>query len=339
METYRLYAGSYTGGAPGNGVYALSFGPEGLRVEESWGPLTDPSYVQPAGDRLYAVEELEGAAFVAELPKDGPGGLRRFRAPGSGLCHISACGPYLYASGYAGGCLAGLRREDGEVCCFLRHEGSGPNALRQEASHIHSAHPSPDGKHLFVADLGTDRLYQYEIGPRGELTPHAPQPWVQVRPGQGPRHFAFHPDGGWLYLVTELDRSLLVYRYVREESRLEFVQEHSLRGEACPEHALAADVHVSPDGGFLYASVRGSDRIFCFRVLEGGGRLEPAGEFSSGGREPRSFGLSPDGKYLAAANQNSGNVAVFSIGKETGALEELAAELAIPRVSCVKWDR
>lgn len=339
MERYRLYTGAYTGNKPGNGVCFLEFDEKGLRVEKSWGPLKNPSYVQPVGDRVYAVEENAGEAAVVELPKDPrEDRFQRFEIPGSGLCHISSCGPYLYASGYAGGCLTGLRKSDGEVCCFLQHSGKGTDPLRQEAPHVHSALPSPDGNRLFVADLGTERLYQYDIGPQGELWPHAAQPWVQTSPGQGPRHFVFHPNGGWLYLVTELDQSLLVYRHDRADSRLEFVEEHSLRGSSCPEGALAADVHVSPDGSFLYASVRGSDRIFCFRILRQGGKLEAAGDFSSGGREPRSFDLSPDGKYLAAANQKTGNIAVYPLNRETGEMEELAAELPIPMVSCVKWE-
>lgn len=338
MGYYELAVGAYTGGKPGKGAHLLRFDEAGLHLVKSWGPLTDPSYLQPVGGRVFAVEEMGGKAAVAELSlKRGEEGVRRFEIPGSGVCHITACGPYLYASGYAGGCLTGLRAEDGKTCCFLQHEGQGANPQRQERPHVHSAQPTPDGRHLLAADLGTDRLYQYDIGPKGELAPHAAQPWVETAPGQGPRHFAFHPSGEWLYLVTELDKSLLVYRYEPAESRLEYVEEHSLRGESCPPDALAADVHVSPDGGFVYASVRGSDRLFCFRTGEKGGRLTPAGDFSTGGREPRGFDLSPDGRFLAAANQTTGNVAVCPVDQRTGAVGAPAAVLDISQASCVKW--
>lgn len=94
---------------------------------------------------------------------------------------------------------------------------------------------------------------------------------------------------------------------------------------------------MTPDGRFVYASVRGADCIECFRVLENGGRLEPVGRFSSGGRCPRSFAISPDGLYLAAANQESGNVTVFPRDAQTGALESPAGVLALPQAACVKW--
>lgn len=217
MKEYRLYAGAYTDGRPGNGVFFLRFGADGLRAESVCGGVVNTSYVLPVGDRLYAVEELDGEAAVLEFSPAAGTSYKRHAVPGSGLCHIAACGPFLYASGYAGGTLTGLRQADD------------------------------------------------------------------------------------------------------------------------PADSLAADVHVTPDGRFVYASVRGADCIECFRVLENGGRLEPVGRFSSGGRCPRSFAISPDGLYLAAANQESGNVTVFPRNAQTGALESPAGVLALPQAACVKW--
>lgn len=336
MENFRIWVGAYTGGKPGKGIFALNFTGEKLQVEQSWDGLLNPSYVQPVGHCIYAVEELEEKGAVVSLCPGEPT-YRRYVVPGSGLCHISACGSFLYASGYSGGTLTGLHRETGAVCCFLEHTGKGQDPIRQEKAHIHSAQPTADGRHLFVADLGLDKLFQYDIGGAGELKLHAAQPWVQVRPGQGPRHFAQHPNGEWLYLVTELDLSLLVYHYDREGSLLEYREEHSMKKGIAPSGATAADIHISPNKHFIYTSVRGLDKIFCFRILEGGGRLEPVGEFPSGGQDPRSFHISPDGKYLAAANQTSGSVEVFALDRASGALEGPIAELSIPQASCVKW--
>ena len=335
MKEYRLYAGAYTDGRPGNGVFFLRFGADGLRAESVCGGVVNTSYVLPVGDKLYAVEELDGEAAVLEFSPAAGISYKRRAVPGSGLCHIAACGPFLYASGYAGGTLTGLRQADGGVCCFLRHTGHSVRADRQAQAHVHAALPSPDGRLLLVADLGMDRLFRYVVGPDGSLTPDGAQPWVCAAPGQGPRHFAFHPNGAWLYLVAELERSLLVFRST--PSGLQLTATHALRQAGDPADSLAADVHVTPDGRFVYASVRGADCIECFRVLENGGRLEPVGRFSSGGRCPRSFAISPDGLYLAAANQESGNVTVFPRNAQTGALESPAGVLALPQAACVKW--
>lgn len=334
---YILYASAYTKDEPGNGVRRLEFCENTLRDAGAYGPAVNPSYILPEKEFLYGVEELWNGAAVLKYPLAG-GNARRYAIPGAGLCHLVRCKDWLYASGYAGGCLTGLR-EDGEAVCFLRHAGRGPNPARQEAPHVHSAMPSPDGRHLFVADLGVDRLYQYDVQEDGTLTEHTAQPWTETAPGQGPRHFLFHPGGKWLYLVTELGNALLVYRYDGTDSVLTFAGEYPLSRKDSASGALAADIHVTGDGRLLYASVRGEDRIVCFRVLEDGGRLSRVGSYPCAGRGPRSFDLSPDEKYLAVANQQSGNVAVFPLDAQTGAPGKPVARTAFPSVSCVKWER
>lgn len=335
MGNYQLWAGTYTQGQPRDGIFKLGFDGSELRVLESWGGLTDPSYLQPVGGRIFAVEEMEDSGTIIELTQDGK--LRRFNVPGSGFCHITACGDFLYASGYSGGCLTGFGKESLEVCEYIEHHGQGPDSVRQECAHIHSAQPTPDGKGVFVADLGMDKLFQYRIAPDGKLTPHPAQPWVEVGPGQGPRHFAYFPGGGFLYLVTEMGQTLRSYRYDTASSTLEFMNEYPLYIDAPNPDDTAADVHLSPDGKFVYASVRGSDRIFCFHISADPGTLEPAGSFQSGGAYPRSFHISPDGRYLAAANQLSGNVVVFPRDAGSGKLLDAAAEISIPGAVCVKW--
>lgn len=333
MEAYELWAGTYTQGEARDGIFRLSFDGNELSVQESWGGLRDPSYLQPVGNKVYAVEELPHGGAIIELEPGVPE-YRRWELPGSGYCHVTARGNFLYASGYSGGCLAGFDLDAQKVCEFIEHQGRGPDPDRQERAHIHSARPTPDGGGLFVADLGLDKLFRYDIGPNGRLSPHDGQPWVEVSPGQGPRHFAYHPSGGFLYLVTEMGQTLRTYSY--SKGVLAFLNEYPLYdGSPSPEDT-AADVHLSPDGQFIYASVRGSDRIFCYRVTEDPGRLEAAGSFPSGGRYPRSLHISPDGRYLAAANQLSGNVTVFPIGPD-GGLSEPAAVIALPGAVCVKW--
>lgn len=336
MKTYQLFASGYTASQPGEGVVLLELsGPE-LKKVCGWKGLINPSYVLPVGDCLYGVEERPGQASVVRLSLDPPHGeVQRFSVPGSGLCHLSSQGGNLYAAGYAGGTLTGLKAETGEVCAFLQHQGHSANPVRQEKAHVHSSLPSPDGKELLAADLGLDRLFRYRVGENGALALNPAEPWAEVPPGQGPRHFAFHPSGQWMYLVNELEKTLYGFRYQGAEKKIQFIGEYDISKPAA-EGSLAADVHFTPEGSWLYASVRGTDRIFCFHWQENGA-LEPAGDFSSGGRGPRSFHISPDGRFLAAANQASGNIVVFPLDQHTGALGEKAAEFFFPDVSCVKF--
>lgn len=333
MADYQIWVGTYTQRESRDGIFRLGFDGKALSVLESWGGLTDPSYLLPVGDRVYAVEELPTGGSIIEL-SPGEKEYRRWELPGSGYCHICALGGRLYASGYSGGCLAAFDLKEQKLCKFIEHHGSGPNPERQERAHIHSAGPTPDGGGLFVADLGLDRLFQYRAGPGGRPALHEAQPFVQVSPGQGPRHFTLHPSGRFLYLVTEMGQTLRAYGYDAGNSVLKFLNEYPLYTTSPAPGDTAADVQLDPEGRFIYASVRGSDLIFRYRITADPGTLEPAGSFSSGGSYPRSIAISPDGKYLAAANQLSGNIVLFSL-KEEGPVE--TAAMPIPGAVCVKW--
>lgn len=338
MKEYELYTGAYTGSKEEAGVRSWRFDGRALREAGHFCGLENPSYVLPWEDRLYVVEELPGRAGAACLSREEGGGLRALwhrEVPGAGLCHITASGGRLYASGYAGGTLTGLDAASGEPCFYQEFHGHGPNAQRQERAHIHSAQPAPEGARLLVADLGTDRLYQFVQEEGGTLRPEEGQPWLETGPGQGPRHFAFHLSGKWIYLVTELDSSLLVLR--REGDRLEKAGEYPLRQASDPAETWAADIHLSPDGRFLYASVRGPGCLCGFQVLGEGEALLPLGRFPTGGSCPRSFALSPDGRYVAAANQEPGNLVLFPREEKTGLLGEALCSVEIPQAACVKW--
>ena len=262
---YQLFVGAYTGDVPGTGVMSLGFDEERLWEISSAGGLTNPSYVYPEREHLYGVEELPDTASVFRLGIDQEGRFTQFErweVPGAGLCHVVPVGPCLFVSGYAGGTLTGLGKSDGKTCYYNEFQGCGPNVLRQERAHIHSAQASPDGTRLLVADLGSDKVYQFVLQKDGSLEQDKTQPWAATGAGQGPRHFAFHPNGEWIYLVTELDRSLLVFRY--EDHRLEQTAQYSLREPGDPESSLAADVHVTADGRFFIRFCAGGGLYLWF---------------------------------------------------------------------------
>lgn len=335
---YELYTGRYTGELSEDGVCSWNFDGAVLRRKKQFGKLINPSYVLPHGDRLYVVEEILDRASVACFSvdnKEESSVLWHKEVPGAGLCHCAIIGNSLYVSGYTGGTLTGLNDSSGQVMFYKEFSGHGSNTLRQEKSHIHSAQPTPDGSRLLVADLGTDRLYKFVMDAKIGLMLDEEQPYFQVRAGQGPRHFAFHPNGKWLYLVTELDCSLLVFQY--QNNRLNQVGEYSLREKGDPDSSLAADIHVSPDGKFLYVSVRGPGCLQGFEIQKENGLLNPLGRFSTGGWCPRSFHISPDGRYVAVANQELGTLEVFPRENTNGQLGKLLCCVEVPHVSCVKW--
>lgn len=335
MNTYTLFAGCYTEKPGDEGVAAFSFGPSGL--QKYWADvfLQSPSYVLPEKDRLYAVEEREQGASVAvfSLARPVPELLRREEVPGRGLCHVCAAHGCLYVSGYAGGSLTGWNPASGQVTARLLHKGHKPNPPRQEVAHVHSALPTPDGTQLLVADLGLDRLFRYEIGPEGDLSLWNSQPWVELPRGEGPRHFVFAEDGKRLFLVTELLCSLFVLRFL-PDGRLEMESHIPLFPEGVPAGASGADIQLAPGGRFLYVSVRGTNQIFGFSVSSSG-VLSLLGKWASGGKTPRSFSVSPDGLFLAAANQDEGGLSVFSLS--AGLLGSCLAQVEQPHISCIKW--
>ena len=151
MKEYRLYAGAYTDGRPGNGVFFLRFGADGLRAESVCGGVVNTSYVLPVGDKLYTVEELDGEAAVLEFSPAAGTSYKRHAVPGSGLCHIAACGPFLYASGYAGGTLTGLRQA-----------GDPADSLAADV------HVTPDGRFVYASVRGADCIECFARVPRDE---------------------------------------------------------------------------------------------------------------------------------------------------------------------------
>ncbi len=335
---YRLFVSGYTDDSTQEGVVIAIFDGNRLRKTGGLKGLRNPSYIQPGDGKIYIVEETRETAKIscAAYQIDGRLDLLwRRTVPGSGLCHVASAGSYLFAAGYSGGTLTGVHKDSGEKVFFREFYGHGPNLQRQEKAHIHSALLSPDGTRIIAADLGTDRLYQFILEESGTLREDNPF-WFQVAGGTGPRHFAFHPNGKWVYLVGELDLSLTVLLY--EEHQLKQVGKYSLGVKGGDESLLAADVHVTADGEFVYTSVRGLDVIHGFHVREDSGVLEPIGSTPSGGKCPRSIAISPDDRYVAVANQLSNEIIVFQRDLKSGEIIRDVCHMCFPQVSCVKWE-
>lgn len=337
-----LYVGTYTTGTDSRGIYMFEIDADGkATLRGTAGETPNPSFLALAGGCLYAASEQADRARVDAYRVAEDGALTWLNcreAPGAATCHVSVnpAAPLLFAANYgSGSALCFGLEKDGAVGALLdekRHCGHGTDPVRQEAPHVHSMTPSPDGAYVLGADLGLDRLFPYLPQVDGTLRP---LPERTVPGGQGPRHVVFSADGAFVYLATEMGNRVFAYR-CGPKGPQECLGDWPILPPGFTGQSIAADIHLSPDGRFLYASSRGWDGVAAFSV-GADGALAPCGHFPSGGKGPRSFCLSPDGRWLVTANQQSGNLAFLPRDRQTGALGAARQQLSVPQAVCVLW--
>lgn len=346
-----FHVGSYADeGSPG--LHLCRLDPANGRLErlDSISAGANPSFLalHPGGRYLYAVNEQKvyqgrpgGAvcAFVLDPETGTPLLLNRQPSHGTDPCHLSLdrTGRFVLAANYSSGSLAVFPLEqDGRLAAastVVQHQGRGPNAARQEGPHAHAIEPDPGNRFALACDLGLDRLlvYRFDLA-TGGLALHNE---AQLRPGAGPRHLAFHPDGRRLYVINELDSTLTVFAYEGDDGRLDELQTiTTLPGDYRGPNDCA-EVCMHPSGNFVYASNRGHDSLAVYRVEEATGRLALLGHEPVRGKTPRHFTLTPAGDFLLVANQDSDSISLFRLDPQTGGLDWLAA-LEIPRPTCVQ---
>lgn len=327
-----VYIGALTGGGPEAerraGLFHYRMDAESGRLEPvaalDGGPNLTFLALNAQKTRLYAANEtIDGqvSAFAVQ-----PGGgeivfLGRQPVQGASPCYISLdpSGRWLLAACYSSGSLAVLPVQAdgslGSLAFRVQHEGSGPNAKRQEQAHAHYIRSDPSGRFLLAVDLGMDQVLVYRLDPlTGRLAAHDP-PGFALAPGAGPRHLAYHPSGRFIYITNELNSTVTACAWDADTGRLAEIQTVStldgFTGENYP-----SDIHLTPLGDFLYAANRGENSLAAYRVDGATGRLEPLGSFDCGGAWPRSFTIDPDGRFLLVANQQGGGVAVLCIADD-----------------------
>ncbi|RQR50311.1 lactonase family protein [Burkholderia sp. Bp9125] len=351
---YNLLVGTYTDGGS-DGIYVYRFDTKtGSVAPLSSAKTVNPSYLLPSRDgrTVYAVNELPGD----NGPADQRGGISAFRfdaktgaltfidrvsSEGNDPCYLSLSpdGKYLVTANYSvaanpGGSFAVFPlREDGAVspaALAVHHEGSGPVKGRQDGAHVHSTVFSPDGRYLFVQDLGADRIFGYRYtvdGSRGLISPTDTR-YTTVKAGSGPRHMVFGANGRHAYVTSELNAAVEVYAY--QDGKLTPVQTVPMAAPGFKGKVGGAAIHLSPDGRFLYASNRGdANEIVIYAVNPADGRLKTVGRQSSLGRTPREFLIDPTGKWLIVGNQDSDTFYVFKRDVETGKLDANPQKVAL----------
>lgn len=348
-SAYRLYIGSYAAKDEEGITYlAMDRASGSLSKVGSASGIENASYltIHPSQPKLYSVSETDDSELVVFSMDPETGALQpeqRLRTGGGLACylHVESEQRCLLAVNYdTGNVLAYELDEAGSVSRLgtaILHEGSGPRTDRQERAHPHCILPDPNNRYVVVPDLGTDQVVVYSLhSPQGHLVYHDA---VQVKPGAGPRHFAFHPRLPFAYVINELDSTINAFRYDADEGRLETIQTISTLPDDFQGESTCAHIQISADGAFVYGSNRGHDSIAVYRIDERRGTLALVQIIGTGGRMPRNFSLSPDGRYLVAANQDSGNVVVFTVDQATGELSPTEHMLEVPSPAFVRFER
>ena len=206
---------------------------------------------------------------------------------------------------------------------------------RQTRSHVHSAIFSPDFDYLFLPDLGADKIrcYQFDEKQKKPLT-EAKVPFIKTDLEAGPRHFTFHPNQKFGYCIEEMAGSISVYEC--KNGIFQKIQRISTHPDSIKDGYASSDIHISPDGNFLYASNRGKENNIAIFSIDKKGLLKNIGYQSTLGDHPRVFALDESGKFLIATNVNSGNVIVFQRNPKTGLLKKVGNEIQMENVSCVQ---
>ncbi len=349
-----FYVGTYTDHGS-KGIYAYRFD-SATGESSSLGLAAEtaaPSFlaIASSGKYLYAVNEISkfngkssGAvsAFAIQPTTARLTLLNQVASRGEGPAHIvlDRSGKYALVSNYDSGNVAVFPVQQdgrlGEATAFVQHKGSSVNKERQEGPHAHAAAFSPDNRFVVVADLGLDQLLVYSFNAAAGTLAGDPQ-IVRAAPGAGPRHLVFDTTGRHLYVINEMQSTVVTYAYDAATGTLSALQIVSALPKGFARTSEAAEIEMHSSGKFLFASNRGDDSIAVFAVDGKDGRLTPVEIVSTGGKTPRNFALDPTGAWLLAANQDSDNIVVFRVDPSTGHLTRSGPELHVPSPVCVRF--
>ncbi len=348
----NIYVGTYTS-ADSQGIerYVLNTKTGSLQYLKTIPHISNPSYLRFSSDGryLFAVNELsewqgkpQGAVSAFKVKENGDLQLiNQVASHGRAPCYliVTQGDRFLLLNNYLDGTAMSLPIESdghlGSPVSVIRFEGSGPNKQRQDASHVHSINLDPTHHFAVVADLGTDRLSVLGFDPLSGQLRLLKDKTVQTALGAGPRHTVFSKDGKFLFVADELNNTVEVFSFEPDNGTLRHLQTVSTLPQGFTGTNYPADIHLSPDGKFLYVSNRGHESIAIFGVQQDG-QINFVGSESVRGSWPRNFTLSPDGRFLIVANQKSKDLVVFRRDAKTGLLTFLFRQSTIATPACVK---
>ncbi len=349
-----MYVGTYTGkGSKGIYLYRFDSGTGKLDSIGVAAETPNPTFlaVHPNHRYLYAANEIgkykgentgSVSAFRIDAATGGLTALNTVSSQGNGPCYVTVdrSGKFVLVANYGGGTVAvlpiGADGSLGEATSTIKHSGSSANPKRQGQAHAHSINMSPDNRFAIAADLGTDKLYVYRFdAAKGTLQPNDP-PFTSMKPGAGPRHFSFNPNGKYAYSINELQSTVTVFDWDATRGVLTEKQTITTLPDGFSGDNSTAEVVVHPNGHFLYGSNRGHDSIAVF-AIGADGRLKTVEIVPAQVKEPRNFVIDPSGQYLFAEGQSSGAINLFRLDPKTGKLTATNTSIQVTAPVCIRF--
>lgn len=347
-----MYVGTYTGGDT-KGIYAYRFdkstgklAPLGLMAE-----TPNPTFLalDPSGKYLYAINEVnefEGktAGSVTAYSVNRATGkltqLNQVSTGGPGPCAVAVdkTGKALFVANYAGGSFASFPIETGgkigPMGTFIQDKGSSVDKSRQEGPHAHSVVVSPDNRFLLGGDLGLDHVRIFRVdAPAGKITPNDP-PYATIRPGSGPRHLVFAPDGRHVYVVSEMASTVTAFDWNPQRGSLKEIQSVSALPSDFHGTSTAAEIQIDARGRHVYSSNRGNDTIAVFDVDPKTAKLTLVQNESTQGKTPRFFCLDPSGRYVIVGNQDTNSIVTYRVDARSGKLTPTGDKYELGKPVC-----
>ncbi len=336
-SSFEIFVGTYTANSQSKGIYHFIVDPNNHQaVLREVIETENPSFILLAQNLIYAVNELgdlQGKVAIFGYDHISNQHLQEQIAPtlGSHPCHLSKSNSnhMLFASNYSTGTMSvyllgenGQIKSDTEVIPFF---GTGPNEKRQNCSHIHSAILNAKEDQLFVQDLGSDSIYRYRLA-NSKLTDKA---HFTMPAGSGPRHLVLSPDEQYIYVLLELSAEIAVFK---NDQNLSAVQVISINRPEFAGYNCAAELKVTANGSFLYATNRGEANVITlFAIDVSCGRLTALEHYDVDGIGPRNFNFSPDQQHLLIANQHSNEIVVFKRDINSGVLHATGFKIEVPQ--------
>lgn len=345
QSNLNLIVGTYTKNCENKGIYVYDFNAitGDFKLKSNTENVNNPSYLAISDDKkfVYAINQNGNESFVSAFEFDFKSGNLKFlnkqNAVGADPCFILNDLKNVFLANYSGGNITVFgKNNDGSLTPNLQvmqHFGKSKNAKRQEKPHVHQVQFSPDKKFVFAVDLGTDKVYsyKYDVDKKQNLLEKFDS--TAVKPGSGPRHLTFSKNGKFVYLLQELDGTISTFNY--ENGKLSLLEENQITDDLFKGEISAADIHVSPDEKFLYATNRGTaNEIICFAVKKNG-RLDYRFTKSTEGTTPRNFAIDPTGNFLVIANQNSNTIVIFKIDKTSGNITPTGKSIEVCAPVCL----
>ena len=342
-QSTKILVGTYTSGSS-EGIYSLEFNAQTgeLKNPNLVAPSENPSFLtlDNDGEHVYAVNEnMEGEISVFRWNEAKTELLERVRVSSEGKhpCYVSLGNNMLTVANYSSGNFSVFEVTDGKLKKnpeIRNHKGKSIVKPNQNEPHAHSSEFSKDGKFLYVADLGIDKIVGYTIDSNNKMGETFTA--LQMDAGDGPRHFVFHPSMDIVYIISEFSNTVTVATIDRNSGKFTKIDKKSTLPEDFTKESFCADIHISSDGQFLYASNRGHNSVAIFEV-GADGTINLKGTEPTNGNWPRNFALSPDEKMLLVANQKSDNITVFKRDQKTGLLSFTGNQIKISKPVCLKF--